>query len=312
MWLDFKITNRCNNNCVYCGVKHDNPDAKELVPIDRIVETVKSALNIGFNNFAFLGGEPTLRENCDEIFRAFDRKWDVNVLFITNGLIFDEKLVNGLFSCGAKSVSIVQSFDNFETPNYKNQNPAKILDNIKKISAIAKAYETSFIKRKVHIHSVISRENFSNIYELVNYFYEMDIDVSLGLVCPSKFDYSERPEEYNHFNFNELTIIRKQFQKLQIENKLNFANNVLLEYLDLFPFNKVNIKEICKAGREHIIINTDGEVYPCITQSYGKTMKYGNIKDIPFELIYRKMRSFVCYDDYAPACWDHYLWNKTN
>jgi len=312
MWLDFKITNRCNNSCVYCGVKHDNINAVELVSINCIIETIKSALKIGFKNFAFLGGEPTVRENVENLFSAFQDKVEANVLLITNGLIFNEKLIKSAFSCGASNVNIVQSFDSFEMPNYKHQNPKKILENIRKIQVFAKEFETEILKRNVHIHSVISRENYTKIYELVSFFQEKQIDISLGLVCPSKFDDTAQPNKYNHFNFSELNLILKQLDKLKSENKLNFANNVLHEYLELFPFGKVDIKEICKAGKEHVIINTDGEVYPCITHSYAKSEKYGNIKEMPFELIYKKLQNFTCNEDYSPACWDHYLWNKLN
>lgn len=312
MWLDFKITNRCNNSCTYCGVKHDNVNAEELVSINYIIETIQSALKIGFKNFAFLGGEPTVRENIEDLFGAFPKEVDANVLLITNGLVFNEGLVKSAFSCGASSVNIVQSFDSFDIPNYKHQNPKKIFDNISRIQDFAREYETEKLKRNVHIHSVISRENFTKIYELVSYFHEKQIDISLGLVCPSKFDNSSHPTEYNHFNYSELDLMLKQFERLKIDNKLNFANNVLYEYLELFPFGKVSIKEICKAGKEHVIINTDGEVYPCITHSYAKSEKYGNIKEMPFDLIYKKLQKFTCNEDYSPACWDHYLWNKLN
>jgi MoaA/NifB/PqqE/SkfB family radical SAM enzyme len=291
-------------------VPHDKVIAKELVAMDKIVGTIKSALKIGFKNFAFLGGEPTVRENVEDIFSAFQKCENVNVLVITNGLIFNEKLVNSAFACGANNVHIVQSFDSFLIPNYKHQNPQKILINIEHIQKIAKKYIINQFKRGVYIHSVISRENYTEIYNLISYFIERDIDISVGLVCPSKFDNTENPIEYNHFNFKELEVILKQFEKLKVENKLNFANNILYEYIQSYPFGKISIKEICKAGKSHIIINPDGEVYPCITQSYAKKDRYGSIKDLSFDFIYQKFKKFVCVENFAPACYDHYLWNQ--
>jgi MoaA/NifB/PqqE/SkfB family radical SAM enzyme len=289
---------------------HDKITADELVSMDKITVTVKSALKIGFKNFAFLGGEPTVRENIEDLFSTFQNCENVSVLIITNGLVFRESMVRAAFACGANKVNVVQSIDSFESPNYKRQNPQKIIDNIARIQKIAKLYETTDLKRDVHIHSVISRENYTKIYEWISYFNNKNIDISVGLVCPSKFDNTENPIEYNHFNFKELDIILTQLEKLKNENKLNFANSVLYEYLQLYPFGKVSINEICKAGKEHVIINSDGEVYPCITQSYARATKYGNIKDKPFESIYRRFADFSCIEDFAPACYDHFLWNK--
>jgi MoaA/NifB/PqqE/SkfB family radical SAM enzyme len=310
MWLDFKITNKCNNNCVYCGVIHDKVIAEELVPMNKIKDTITSALRIGFTNFAFLGGEPTVRENVEDMFSAFQNCENVSVLVITNGLVFKENMVKAAFACCANNVNIVQSVDSFESPNYKRQNPQKIKENITRIQEIAKQYETTKHKRGVHIHSVISRENYTKIYEWIKYFNDNKIDISVGLVCPSKFDNAENPTEYNHFNFRELNIILRQFEKLENESKLNFANSVLYEYLQLYPFGKASINDICRAGKEHVIINPDGEVYPCITQSYARITKYGNIKHLPFELICKKFADFSCIEDFAPACYDHFLWNK--
>lgn len=310
MWLDFKITNKCNNSCVYCGVTHDKITAEELVPMDKIKDTIKSDLKIGFKNIAFLDGEPTVRENVEDMFSVFQNCENISVLVITNGLAFRESMVNTAFACGATNVNIVQSVDSFATPNYKRQNPQKIIENIERIQEMAKQYTTKYFKRGVHIHSVISRENYTKVYEWINYFYENNIDISVGIVCPSKFDNKQNPTEYNHFNFAELDIILSQFEKLKSENKLNFANNVLYEYLQLYPYGKVSISGICKAGKEHIIINSDGEVYTCVTQSYAKATKYGNINDTHFDLIYQKFINFFCSEDFAPACYDHYLWNK--
>jgi MoaA/NifB/PqqE/SkfB family radical SAM enzyme len=65
-WLDFKITNRCNNHCSYCGVKHDSPIAPERVRTETLHQTIRDAKDIGFTHFAFLGGEHSLRDHLDD------------------------------------------------------------------------------------------------------------------------------------------------------------------------------------------------------------------------------------------------------
>lgn len=310
MWLDFKITNRCNNNCLYCGVKHDKITKPEILSEKEINATIKDALSIGFNNFAFLGGEPSVRENIENLFSAFDQKYDTNLLVITNGLIYNEKMYKSAFKSNATNVNIIQSFDSFNSPNIKNQNPKKILQSIQRIKQLSEEYSSSNLKRNVAVHSVISRENYTDIYKLVDYFIKKEIDISLALVCPSHFDTVNSPTEYNHFNYKELEIILAQLIQLKSDNKLNFANNILLEYLQKYPYGKINMKTTCNAGKKHVVINPDGNVYPCITESYSRGLKYGNIKKLSFKEIYKKMQSFECQSDFKSSCWDHYLWNK--
>ena len=59
-WLDFKITNRCNNNCVYCGVENDPLSAPEKLPFNVIKNTLVDAMEENFNFICFLGGEPSI------------------------------------------------------------------------------------------------------------------------------------------------------------------------------------------------------------------------------------------------------------
>ena len=39
-WLDFKITSRCNNHCLYCGIKNDHPSAPEKLSFHIIKRTL--------------------------------------------------------------------------------------------------------------------------------------------------------------------------------------------------------------------------------------------------------------------------------
>ena len=60
---------------------------------------------------------------------------------------------------------------------------------------------------------MISRENFYKIGKFVDYFFEKDIDISLGLVCPSIF--TENPKAYNEFKKEEIQSIINQLYQLE-------------------------------------------------------------------------------------------------
>lgn len=307
-WVDFKITNRCNNKCRYCGVVHDSIDSDEILTTKEIKDTISDSLK--FTHFAFLGGEPSIRENVEDIFSVLETNFKSNVMVITNGLIYNEKLYIALFESEAANSKIIYSFDSFNKPNFKNQDPFEAIKNIKKIKALAQEYSGFEKIRDVEIHSVISRENFMNITKLVEFFSNLSIDVSLALVCPSKFVNNQQSIDYNVFNYKELKVIINQLEELKERKILNFANNVLLNYLRLYPYNKLQMNSICKAGTNHVIINPDGEVYPCITESYRRKLRFGNIRKKRFKDIYPLLGDFKCTNPFAPDCWDHFLWKK--
>ncbi len=311
-WLDFKITNRCNNRCRYCGVTHDKPNAPEILTTQEITKTLESAIDIGFNYIALLGGEPSIRENVEQIFNAFDSSSGVTLMVITNGLIFNDKMIEALFKSGADFAKIVYSFDSFNKGNYKNQNPKYAIDSILKIKKLSEKHSEKHKIRDIEIHSVISRENYHEFYKIIEFFSEKNIDVSLALVCPSTFSDEENNTEYNSFNFKELETILSQFNNLEKKNMLNFANSILWEYLQKYPYGKMDLRTECKAGEEHVIINPDGAVYPCITESYRRGLSFGNIKTESFRAIFDSMKDFRCENEFSPSCWDHFLWNKVS
>lgn len=309
-WLDFKITSRCNNKCAYCGVDHNPPLTKDILTTETIVKTLQDALNAGFNFFALLGGEPSLRNDWDEIVKPFEGTNGIVLMVITNGLIFNEGMYRAVYASGADYASIVYSVDSLKKPNYKNQDPSIIVKYIDRLIDIAKEYCTPQKIRKVEVHTVISRENYNNFSYLVNFFSKKSVDVSLALVCPSFFVNNGKNLPYNVFTYDELDAILNELKDLEKSGKLNFPNTVLMEYLNHYPLGNLDFAETCNAGKEHVIINFDGEVYPCITESYRQGLRYGNIIAERFLEIYRRMENFKCNSKFSPACWDHYLWNK--
>ena len=239
-WLDFKITKRCNNNCVYCGVRHDLPSYPEILSVANITDTIYDAIYLGFTHFALLGGEPSIREDIDKIFSPFEDCPPVTLLVVTNGLVFNERMYREVFGSGAGIAKIVYSFDSFKKPNYKHQNPERVLEDIERIREIAQEYNSNVLIRSIEIHSVISRENYREVSHFIEYFYDREIDVSLALVCPSEFVHDGKPKEYNRFTYEELNIIINQLRDLQNKGLLNFPNTILLEYLEKYPFGSWN------------------------------------------------------------------------
>ena len=307
-WIDFKITNRCNNNCVYCGVTHDSPNFHEIIPIEAITNTLDQAINFGFNFFAFLGGEPSIRQNVTEIFTPFSDEGNLcHLLVITNMQVFHKELYRALFNTRAISAYLVASIDRMKSPNFKNQDFDRILSNLARIRKIANEF-SHLGTRGVQIHSVISRENHFEFGELIKFCSLNTIPISLAMVEPLKI-VANKPKKYNEFTRDELIQIIKKLGNLNTQYKLEFPNIVLLDYLDDYLTRQLKMAK-CMAGKEHVIIESDGQVYPCLTESYRKGLSFGNIIQEEFQEIYKRMNNFRCQNPFNDTCWDHYLWNR--
>lgn len=310
-WLDFKITNRCNNNCVYCQGNNDLPSAPEKLSFQTIKQTLEDAISASFNYICFLGGEPSIREDISEIIRVVGQKRDLHLRLITNLKIFRKETYEALYETNSIDAEVVASFENFSYPNYKRVRPEVSKKRILMIKDIADEYQKEFdngISRTISLHSVISRENYYKIGDFVDYYFNKGIKVTLGLVCPSEF--TENPKNYNQFRKEEILQVIKQLNKLESEGKLNFANKVLRDFLKIYTFGHFSHRKDCWGGKKEVIINSDGEVYPCISESYYSPRKFGNIKYERFKTILKRLKNFKCSMDPNSACWDHYLWDR--
>jgi len=310
-WLDFKITNRCNNFCVYCGIKNDHPSAPEKLSFHIIKRTLDDAIEADFNYICLLGGEPSIREDIVDIINIVGKEPNLHLRLITNLKVFNEDMYKALFNTASGDAEIVASFENFSYPNYKRVKPQTSMKRIKLIKKFAKEYQVKFNntkKRSVSLHSVISRENFCNIGEFVNYYYERNISISLGLVCPSIF--TENPNKFNEFRKDEIQVVINQLNDLEKQGKLNFANKVFRDFLNIYTFGKFSHRLYCWAGKKQVIINSDGEVFPCISESYISSKRYGNIVNERFIDILNRFKNFICSMTPNSACWDHFLWDR--
>ena len=310
-WLDFKITNRCNNNCVYCEGKNDPSSASEKLSFDVIKNCLEDALKEGFNYFCFLGGEPSIRQDIIEIIKVVGKASDINLRLITNLKIYRQEMYEALFKTNSYDAEVVASFENFSYPNYKRVDPETSMKRIEKIHELAKFYQNKFTdgkKRSISLHSVISRENFHKIGKFVDYYYNKGIEISLGLVCPSIF--TDNPKAFNEFQRSEIQIIIDQLNELEYDKKLNFPNRVLRDFLKIYTFGNFSHRADCWAGKKQIIINSDGEVFPCISESYLTSNHYGNIKEERFSSILKRLETFPCSLPPNSSCWDHFLWDR--
>lgn len=92
--VDMELTERCNNNCVHCGINLPDDDfaAKDKESsTDEIKNILKEAVSLACLSVRFTGGEPLLRDDFEELY-VFARKQGLKVLLFTNATLITPHL----------------------------------------------------------------------------------------------------------------------------------------------------------------------------------------------------------------------------
>ena len=97
--LDMELTERCNNNCIHCCINlpaNDPVAKKKELSTEAIKEILNEAASLGCLTVRFTGGEPTLREDFEQLY-LYTRKLGLKVLLFSNATMITPPLAN-LFS----------------------------------------------------------------------------------------------------------------------------------------------------------------------------------------------------------------------
>lgn len=90
--LDVELTERCNNRCVHCYNRTDDPNAEgRELSTDKIREVLGEAASLGCLSVRFTGGEPLMREDFSELYRAA-RRLGLQVDVTTNATLITSEL----------------------------------------------------------------------------------------------------------------------------------------------------------------------------------------------------------------------------
>ena len=100
--LLYEVTPRCNLKCLHCyNVWKDGVGyCQEELCTERAVELIKKAIKESrCRHFTFTGGEPTLRDDLEELVRCAAGSCE-NVTLITNGTLLSEERIKSLIGVG--------------------------------------------------------------------------------------------------------------------------------------------------------------------------------------------------------------------
>lgn len=283
--LYWEITSKCNLNCMHCyqGGGKNSSELTTTQAMEFASEIVKNKIFW----VAISGGEPLMRTDIIKII-SYLTKNNVCVMLSTNGMLVSEEMATRLKEAGIRSIQV--SIDGATSDVHDRFRGVK--GSYEKAVQAVKFFIKAGIP-DVTIASVATKITFREIPKIIDLAAKLNISRYRVINLMS--------EGSAHKNISNLMLSDKDRKEL-----VNMVNNKAAEYKDririvqedrpvaLSSLNKPKKGKIvigCAAGKTICKVDAEGNVTPC---SYftTKEMHAGNIKEIPFDKIWKKSRLF--------------------
>jgi len=292
MYLE--LTYRCNCRCKFCERwKIDPKLAKKELTTKEVKRLLVEARQLGVKNVGFTGGEPFLREDIFEIGK-FAKKIGLDIVVASNGTLINKKNIKEI---AATFGSVAISMDGI-TP--------KTHDFIRGVKGVYEAAMNALALFKEHrvpvtVNMVITKKNFMEIDEYVQFFSQKDIPIQLTPVQEC---------EATHFKVKKALkqIDAKKFGQewATLSRKYPFLKSGFYRYVPTFLSEprKLLRTYVCFAAAVMFFVNPYGEMFPC---EFNR-VKMGNIKNEPLAVIWKRaknLRRKIASPKRSCICWNH-------
>lgn len=240
-----------------------------LLSPEEIERIVRAFVKLGVKKVRLTGGEPTLREDLEEIIKRISRIEGIkDIALTTNGYLIEDRL-KPLKEAGLKRIT-------FSIHSLNPKINEKIINRKVDISKVLKAVdESKTLGLKVKVNSVIIRGlNESEILPLAEYFKKKKITLrfiefmDVGTLNGWDYDKVVPAEEM-------LSIIKTKYEVVELEREEK-DTALRFKYTDdgvEFGLIASVTKPFCR-GCNRIRLSADGKVYTCLFSSEGHNIRH--------------------------------------
>ena len=258
--LRITITNRCNENCLYCH--HDGMvTSKDEMTPDELYTICKIAKKIGVRKIRLSGGDPLIRKDIVEIVEKIASLDFKDISLTTNGVLLDQ-YAQDLKNAGLDRVNV--SLDTLDKETYKKVTNLDYLDEAK--AGILKAVEVGLYPVKINM-VVMKDINVNEIRDMFEFCKKNGIILQLiELIESENCDDDKFSAEYHY----PLDSIEKRLadiaddvreRKFMQGRKKYYINDGEIEIV-----RPVDNSKFC-ASCSRLRITPDGKIKPCLLRN---------------------------------------------
>lgn len=258
--LRITITNRCNENCIYCH--HDGMvSSKDEMSPDELYKICKIAKNNGVKKIRLSGGDPLVRKDIVEIVQKIANLDFKDISLTTNGVLL-EKYAKDLKEAGLDRVNV--SLDTLNHDTYKFVTKMDYLNEAK--AGILKAVEIGLYPVKINM-VVMKDINQDEIKDMFKFCRENDIVLQLiELIESENCDDDKFSAEY-HYPLDSIEKVLVDMadevheRKFMQGRKKYYINGGEIEVV-----KPVDNSSFC-ANCSRLRITPDGKIKPCLLRN---------------------------------------------
>jgi len=305
----FELTYRCNLACPYCYVGAERTKNElTLEEWKRVIE------QIPFYSFVTLvGGEPLIRKDFTDILYAVSKKTLGKLNVVSNGILINDEIIEAFIKSGMMLLSV--SLDGYGENHDKNRCRdgiwEKIITNLEKLQAKKRNLKKS--KPMVDIKTIVLENNLDDLPKLYKLCDDMGFEfLSVSFLRNNNLKQnSHLREEFGeefwkqeypiepYFDMAHFEEVYKELQSLAKKSKVRIRYSPKFEggdelgkikaFYALQHDKKItDIYHPCKYPFSNMMINPQGDVYPCLS------LKIGNVRDMDLKTVYN-LQKFRCF-----------------
>lgn len=303
----FELTYLCNLNCSYCYVDEErNKDELTTQEWFNIID------QIPFYSFVTLvGGEPLLRKDFIPILERTAQKTFGKLNVVTNGILINNEIIDAFIKTKMMLLSV--SLDGYGETHDKNRGKAGIFDRI-----IANLDNLNKKKNRpmVDIKTIVLENNLDDLPKLYRLCNEMGFDFfSISFLRNNNLKqnsvlHETSTEEINEFYIKKYPIkpyfdmehfkeVWREIDQLskKLKVRVRFAPkfsgvNILNQIEEFFSYDVdkpiQEIYEPCLYPFSNMMINPQGDVYPCLS------LKIGNVREKSLKEVFNEPK-YCCF-----------------
>lgn len=180
--IEVSLGMACNNRCIFCL----NYGQRKFVPFSQVLEEGRGFAEQGYNSVGFIGGDPTIYPEAEQLGIEFSAMGFKHIHMITNGRKFSKmEFLDKMIGAGFNrfSVSVHSHIPDIENKLTGIENGLE--QKVQALKNLVQRFREGAFKDRVAINIVMNKMNLPELAATVRYFAEIGIeDMRLLIIRP--------------------------------------------------------------------------------------------------------------------------------